>query len=34
VVLAVGLLGLVAGCASQYGLAYLIPALRADGLSL
>ena len=33
-VLAVGLLGLIAGCASQYGLAYLIPALRADGHSL
>lgn len=33
-VLSVGLLGLIAGCASQYGLAYLIPALRADGHSL
>jgi len=34
VVLAVGLLGLIAGCASQYGLAFLIPALRTEGLSL
>lgn len=34
VVLAVGLLGLTAGCAAQYGLAFLIPALRAEGLSL
>jgi sugar phosphate permease len=33
-VLAVGLLGLIAGCAAQYGLAFLIPALRAEGLSL
>jgi sugar phosphate permease len=33
-VLSVGLLGLIAGCASQYGLAYLIPALRAEGLAL
>jgi sugar phosphate permease len=33
-VLAVGLLGLVAGCAVQYGLAYLIPALRETGLAL
>jgi sugar phosphate permease len=33
-VLAVGLLGLVAGCAAQYGLAYLIPALRAEDHSL
>jgi sugar phosphate permease len=33
-VLAVGLLGLVAGCAAQYGLAYLIPALRAENHSL
>ena len=33
-VLAVGLLGLTAGCAAQYGLAFLIPALRAEGLSL
>lgn len=33
-VLAVGLLGLTAGCAAQYGLAFLIPALRADGLAL
>ena len=34
VVLAVGLMGLTAGCAAQYGLAFLIPALRAEGLSL
>ena len=34
VVLAVGLIGLTAGCAAQYGLAFLIPALRAEGLSL
>lgn len=34
VVLAVGLLGLTAGCAAQYGLAFLIPALRAEGLAL
>ncbi len=34
VVLSVALVGLVAGCAAQYGLAYLIPALRAEGLSL
>jgi sugar phosphate permease len=33
-VLAVGLLGLIAGCAAQYGLAFLIPALRAEGISL
>ena len=33
-VLAVGLLGLIAGCAAQYGLAFLIPALRNEGLSL
>ena len=34
IVLAVGLLGLIAGCAAQYGLAYLIPALRAEDHSL
>ena len=34
IVLAVGLLGLTAGCAAQYGLAFLIPALRAEGLTL
>lgn len=34
IVLAVGLAGLIAGCAAQYGLAYLIPALRAEGLKL
>jgi sugar phosphate permease len=30
----VGLGGLIAGCAAQYGLSYLIPALRAEGLAL
>ncbi len=29
-----GLGGLIAGCAAQYGLSYLIPALRAEGLAL
>ncbi|HET7645374.1 MAG TPA: MFS transporter [Candidatus Limnocylindria bacterium] len=33
-VLGIGLLGLIAGCAAQYGLAYLIPALRSEGYSL
>ena len=33
-VLVVGLLGLTAGCAAQYGLAALIPALRGEGMSL
>jgi sugar phosphate permease len=33
-VLAAGTVAVTAGCAFQYGLAYLIPALRADGLSL
>lgn len=33
-ILGVGLLGLVAGCAAQYGLAYLIPAMRTEGMSL
>src|SRR5262249_31095208 len=33
-VLAVGTVAVTAGSAFQYGLAYLIPALRADGLSL
>jgi sugar phosphate permease len=34
-VLVVGLLAMIAGCAYQYGMPYLIPALRADeGLSL
>lgn len=32
--LVVGLLAMIAGCAYQYGLPYLIPALRAGGLSL
>src|SRR5690349_16874262 len=34
VVLAVGMVGLIAACAFQYGLPFLVPALRADGLSL
>jgi sugar phosphate permease len=34
VVLFVALAGLIAGCAAQYGLSYLIPALRSEGLSL
>ncbi|MCP2163851.1 Sugar phosphate permease [Goodfellowiella coeruleoviolacea] len=34
VVLAVGLVAITAGCAFQYGLPYLIPGLRAGGLSL
>ena len=33
-VLAVGMTALVAACAFQYGLPFLIPALRASGLSL
>lgn len=33
-VLVVGLLGLTAGCAAQYGLAALIPALRNEGMAL
>jgi MFS family permease len=33
-VLGVGLLGLIAGCSAQYGLSYLIPSLRAEGLPL
>ncbi len=33
-VLAIGMAGLVAACAFQYGLPYLVPAFRADGLSL
>ena len=33
-ILAAGTVALTAGCTFQYGLAYLIPALRADGLSL
>jgi MFS family permease len=33
-VLAVGLLATTAGCAFQFGLAYLIPALQAEGASL
>lgn len=34
VVLAVGMTGLIAACAFQYGLPYLIPAFRESGLSL
>jgi len=34
VTLAAGTVALTAGCTFQYGLAYLIPALRAQGLSL
>src|SRR5688500_7248452 len=33
-VLGVGLIGLIAGCAAQYGLAFLIPAMRSEGTSL
>lgn len=33
-VLGVGMLGLVAACAFQYGLPFLVPAFRAEGLSL
>ena len=33
-VLAVGLFGLIAGCAAQYGMSFLIPAMRAEGTSL
>lgn len=33
-ILAAGTVAVTAGCAFQYGLAYLIPALRASGLSL
>ncbi len=33
-ILVLGLLAMIAGCAYQYGMPYLIPALRADGLSL
>jgi len=34
VVLVAGLFAMTAGCTFQYGLAYLIPAFRAEGLSL
>ncbi|MFF2079847.1 MFS transporter [Kitasatospora sp. NPDC058162] len=34
VALAVGMVAMVSGCAFQFGLPYLIPALRAEGLSL
>lgn len=34
VVLVAGMVALTAGCTFQYGLAYLIPALRQEGLSL
>jgi MFS family permease len=33
-VLVAGMLAMTAGCTFQYGLAYLIPAFRAEGLSL
>src|SRR6202451_876569 len=33
-ILFVGLIALTAGCTFQYGLAYLIPALRHEGFSL
>src|SRR5215469_14689196 len=33
-ILLVGLVALTAGCTFQYGLAYLIPALRQQGFSL
>src|SRR6185295_4797084 len=34
VVLVAGMVAMTAGCTFQYGLAYLIPAFRAEGLSL
>jgi sugar phosphate permease len=34
VVLAVGLIAMIAGCAAQYGLAYLLPVLRTAGFSV
>jgi sugar phosphate permease len=34
VILLVGLMAMTAGCTFQYGIAYLIPALRQEGLSL
>jgi sugar phosphate permease len=33
-ILLIGLLAMTAGCTFQYGIAYLIPALRAEGFSL
>jgi sugar phosphate permease len=33
-ILAVGLIAMTAGCTFQYGIAYLIPALRQEGFSL
>lgn len=33
-VLAIGMIALIAACAFQYGLPFLVPAFRADGLSL
>lgn len=33
-VLAIGMTGLIASCAFQYGLPFLVPAFRADGLTL
>ncbi|MFF0415144.1 MFS transporter [Kitasatospora sp. NPDC004745] len=34
IVLAVGMVAMISGCAFQFGLPYLIPALRDEGLSL
>jgi len=34
IVLLAGFVAMIAGCAFQYGIPYLIPALRADGLTL
>ena len=34
VVLAIGMVAMIAACAFQYGLPFLVPAFRADGLSL
>src|SRR5215469_6129009 len=34
IILLIGLVAMTAGCTFQYGLAYLIPALRQQGLSL
>src|SRR5260370_3305423 len=33
-ILLIGLIAMTAGCTFQYGIAYLIPALRHDGFSL
>jgi hypothetical protein len=34
IILLVGMIAMTAGCTFQYGLAYLIPALRHEGFSL